>query len=149
MKSLEKLLKLADKFEGKIKKFAQQNAAPQFGESNQAPVVQDAFFGPPATGKGQEAFLKYINNPASNFQKSVTSAQGAIGIQVHVDAPSKKANFVVSVNPPALTKQVVDALRKDYAAFYKELPEQQLQRRLSAGEIRPPSVSGVAPFTTM
>lgn len=149
MKYVDRLVLIADKFEDKIKKFSQKNTAPQIGESNQIPAIQDAFFGPPSTSKGQEAFLKFINNSSSNFQKSVQNVKGTIGIQVYVDAPSKKANFVVLVNPPVLAKQIIDALRKDYFVFYKELPEQQLQRRLSVGEIRPPSVSGLAPFTTM
>lgn len=149
MKSVKKLADLADIFESRIRKFAQDNSKPQVGESNKVPAVQDAFFGTQAEGKGQEEFLKVINRPSSNFQKSIVNAQGAIGVQVQVNAPSGKADFIVSVNPPSLNKSVVDALKADYLSFYKETPEQQLQRRLSIGEIKPPTISGVAPFTTM
>lgn len=140
MNSVKRLNQLADKFAMKL------SQAQQVAESNQGPVVLDAFFG---GSQQQEDFLKYINGPGSNFQKAVGSLEGAIKIDVQVNAAAKTANFVVSVGGKPAPKVVIDALNSDYAARFKKAPSQAFAERLAAKQVNPPNVSGATTFTSM
>jgi hypothetical protein len=145
MKSLEKLIKLADKFERKIAQFSQ--------ESNQGPVIEDAFFGEPSPGFGHPEFVKRLNKPDSNFQHAAATVQGQITIGCKVDAASGFADFTVAVNPAPKDPKVVQALKaalvKDFVAMYKKTPMEFLKGRLAVNQIRPPTVSGETVVTTM
>src|SRR5574338_831573 len=112
MKSLKKLAYIADKFEAKLTKRAQQAVSgPVNVESDQRPVIMDAFFGP----QGEQRFMQQINSPGSAFQQAAGDVQGKISIDVNVDSASKAARFVTSPNLPKLQM----ALSKDFATVFK------------------------------
>jgi hypothetical protein len=139
MKSLKKLASIADKFERKI---AQQvSAPPPTVESDQRPVIMDAFFGP----MGEKRFMDQINSSGSAFQQAAGDVEGKISINVKVDAGSKAAQFVTTPNLPKLQQ----ALTRDFAAVFKTDPKSLFQQRLSKNEVRPSNVSGTTNLTTM
>jgi hypothetical protein len=141
MNSLKKLAHIADKFERKLSRAQQAGAPLPTMESNQRPVIMDAFFGP----NGEERFMKQINNPGSSFQQAAGDVQGKISINVKVDSGSKDATFVVSPNVPKLQS----ALVKDFAAVFKADPKSMFQQRLAKSEVRPANVSGTTNLVTM
>lgn len=143
------MAELADRFEHKL---SQAQQKPSVTESDQRPVIMDAFFGTPAATGGPNTFLKQINQPTSNFNKNTQNVQGKIFINVQVDAPSKTANFVVRVDPAVkgpVLEVIKKALRDDYAAAFRTTPEKQLQERLAKNDINPPTVSGTTDLVTM
>lgn len=136
MKSLKKLASIADKFERKLSR-GQQNG-PSVVESDQRPVIMDAFFGP----KGEELFIKQINKPNSAFNQAASDVPGKININIKVDSRSKTATFEISPNLPKLQS----ALVKDFVSVFKTDPTSMFKQRLS---IRPSTVSGTTNLVTM
>jgi hypothetical protein len=153
MKSLKKMADLADRFEFKLSRAQKVTDEIPTQESNQRPVIMDAFFGDAKAGGGEQVFLKQINLPTSNFNTAAGNVQGKISINVQVDAPSKRANFIVKVDPPVkadVLAQITAALVRDYgAAFRGKTPAGQLAERLAKNEVKPPTVSGTTDLVTM
>ena len=141
MNSLKKLAYIADKFERKLSRAQQTGAPPPTVESDQRPVIMDAFFGP----QGEQRFMQQINNPNSSFQQAAGDVQGKISINVKVDSGSKAATFVVSPNVPKLQS----ALVKDFAAVFKSDPNSMFQQRLAKNDVKPATVSGTTNLVTM
>lgn len=119
MKSLEKLTKLANRFERKLS--LADAPKPQINEGGNPQVIRDAFFGSStgSGGKSQEEFTqRWIYRPESAFQAALQSvpANAKFNIGVSVDAPKGVAGFTGA--PKALT----DALAQDYIAYYQSKP---------------------------
>lgn len=134
MKSTERLLKLAEKFDRKL-----SLGQVLEGEDPKA-VVADAFFGPPSDrSKDEKAFQSYILGQSSVFSQTLTDATKSVDIGATVDAASKAANFLVSVQPasPAVRAALIGALVKDYTAFYGAAPSARLAARVANGTVKP------------
>jgi hypothetical protein len=123
---------------------------PQTQESNLGPAVQDAFFGPPSPGLGHPEFVKKLGTPESNFTKATQDVSGQIVIDIMVDAPAKRAIFIVKAAVKPQVKAAIEAaLVADYTAMYGKSPSVQLQERLAAGTVRPANIRGTANVTTL
>lgn len=149
MNSVVKLNKLANFFEAKINKFAQDQM--RYEDTNVKAKVSDALFGPPALAKNQETFLNFINRPESNFQKSIQNIPGSIAIGGKVNIPVGMADITVSCpgEKPDSSKKVRLALLEDYRKHFGGYPKDRVQERLRRKEIQPDAVGEYPDIITL
>jgi hypothetical protein len=134
MKSLNKMVELADRFEMKL-----SQAQAITGEDPKA-VVADAFFDPTSSGKSERGFQAYILNPNSNFLKALSQDIKRCVIGAFIDARNKTAKFIVSTSPvatPTVLTNITNALNADYTKFYGKSPSERLLQKISAKAVKP------------
>ena len=109
MKSVDKLVKIAEKFELKIKQA-------QISGEDPKSVTTDAFLGP----RGEDAFQTWILKPTSNFLQ-VLPDKVKCNIGAKVDTSKGIAEFLVTLSPPnpKAIEAVKAALVKDFAALHQ------------------------------
>lgn len=108
MKSLDRLFKLADKFEIKLKRQAQAG----YGQQQEGGGLTEMFFGDEAK---QRAFAAAIQDPKGLVYKTLmanyTKTEQPSSFDLKVSAqPGVSANWVLTVNPPTLKGTVSSAL---------------------------------------
>lgn len=137
MSSVDRLIKLADRFARKI-----VMGQALVGEDPKA-VVADAFFGP----RQETDFQNFILQPNSNFSKTLPESVKTVSIGAIVSAKTKSAAFLVTPQPgtPALALKLKAALREDYKAKYGSYPEQRFAERLAKNDIKPADIELSAP----
>lgn len=118
MKHTERLMKLAEKFEQKLKKYAQVPTTEQFGTS-------ELFFG---SADKQQTFVSKMGQLTVQGDKVVgtgpiakiladyrNKTQNAATFSMDVTAdPGKGAFFTINVDPPALKQNIITALNALY-----------------------------------
>ena len=138
MRTIDKLNKLADEFDRKIKKFSQE----AFTSEDPKAMVTDAFFGTPHDKKNNETFTKYLSSPDSEFQKAIQDISGGIKIGAIVDANNKSADFLIECDAsPKCDIKLKQALVTDYTRHFGLSPNEQFTKRLNNKTIRPKDIN--------
>jgi len=128
-KSLNNLIKLADKFEKKILK----NSGIFEGEDPKS-VIADAIFVSKDRTKNENTFLASLQNANTFFQKAIAKIPSPISIGGVVDIPSDIVDLTVSYQgsdsddkkSAAQAEAVKNALLKDYKNHYKLTPKENI-----------------------
>lgn len=138
MNSVKKLNKLANKFELKLNKIAQEIG-------NNKPIVADAFFRDTKSRKDEESFKNFLSKSDSHFQKSIQDvpSTSSINVGAAVNAQSGVAEFKVScqnVNKETLQK-IINALNLDYKIYYGKTPSEFLAQKVKSKLVYPPDLN--------
>jgi hypothetical protein len=137
MNYVQKMNKLADRLEAKLIRMAQANE-----ESNQKPVVEDAFFRWQDKNKSHETFFQKISQKESAFQQAAASVDGKITIGAKVSGPNKSAEFLVKCpDSPDQEANVKAALIKDFQSDYGLRPDEFFRWKLKENLVYPPNVN--------
>lgn len=138
MNSVTRLNKLANKFELKLNKIAQEMGNPK-------PLVADAFFRDKKSRKDEESFKDFLSQSNSHFQRSIQDvpSTSSINVGAAVDAQSGFAEFKVlcdGVNKETLEK-IISALNADYKRYYGKTPSEFLAQKVKSKLVHPPDLN--------
>lgn len=123
MKYLDRVLKLADKFENKLKKYAQVHQQEQKGTT-------ELFFG---SSQQQQQFANIIqdtNGPIAKFLLNYSAKSGqpaSFSLKVNAE-PGKGAAWILTVSPANLKSTVQSMIDQEF----KKLTSQSMHDRLNA-----------------
>lgn len=126
MSFVNKIIKLADKFEKKL-------SLAQITDTNIKAVTADAFFGP----LQEEEFKNAILASGSNFLNALPQSVKECRIGAKVDSSAGIANFLISTIPAVPIDNIKAALEKDYEKKFGSKPSVRLANRVKQKEVKP------------
>jgi hypothetical protein len=138
MRSVERIMRLANRFERSLRKYA------AVVSSDKKATVSDALFGS-GNDDNNEAFLnKKLLKADSKLQAALQGVDSKVWIGGDVDVPNQKAEILVkcipSVRADVLAK-IKAAVLQDYKDFYGNDPVGRMKKRLEQKDIEDTAVA--------
>ena len=139
MNSVNRIIRIADMFERKLRKIAENTGILEDPKE----VVANVIFGS-TPEDDQSYFLKVLNNEKSNFQKVAPSIGGSINIGGKVNVPQNMIEITVTCPQEKdvnLVNKLKSAVLADYIKAYGKSPQNRLKERKSRNTVQADAVA--------
>lgn len=134
MNSMNRIIRIADMFERKLRKIAGPSVSDgkaEVKDENPKAIVSDVIFDNHPT-RNQDFFLKYLLNVTSNFQKAISGVTGSINIGGKVNVPQNMIEITVTCpqeKDVKLVNKIKLAVLADYKGAYGKSPQDRLKQK--------------------